>query len=228
MRRQVSEHERPAPGIELRAAVSATQPVRVVEAPPVDDPWVVGVHVDLWAVQPRFVDALHTVLMHPTVRSWWRSAGQVIAEGDFPRFLSDGVVMQAVITEHGGQVPLGIVELTDASAADRRAQLTLAVAHGLQATGVGLEAAGLFLREAFARFPLDKVCVMTFADNRRLAGALARLFPCEGMLLRHVTVDGDCKNVAMYAIWRDDFARVLAGESQPALARLWRSDAVRY
>lgn len=188
------------------------------------DPVRAGRHVQLHSLAPDFFPDIHEGLTRTGVADAWRSRGRYIPSSALEAFLTSNVDASFVVTSLENRRPMGLVELIDYQAVERRAQLTaISWANGI-AHALVVEALVLAVDEWFARMELRTLHFM-FADldAARFGKSLHALCHYDGRLRNYIVVNGSLSDVLVYSVTPEQFADRL--RQRPALMNLsatWR------
>jgi RimJ/RimL family protein N-acetyltransferase len=175
-------------------------------------PRAVGRSTSVWQRQPSDFDVLHSLVSDEVVRASWRTRGLICTRDQLEHALTDEVLLSAVIRSGHGQTDpiVGLIEVLEFVAIDRRAQLALVVDRAHLGTAVGVDAVAALVPVLFDQLPIDKLQMETLATNRRVVRGLRRLLTHEGRFQRHVNVLGEMHDIEVFALWRDDLPRLRA------------------
>ncbi|MGK2958617.1 MAG: GNAT family N-acetyltransferase, partial [Acidimicrobiales bacterium] len=165
-------------------------------------PLVVGPHFTLWPLENHHIQQLHMIITDPLVRDSWRTRGRYWAPFQLQAQLASDSLCSAVATtgDSGAEV-IGLVELLDADLLDRRAHMSLVVGRQHLSSGVGIQMAGLFAEFAFGAFDLEKLYLEVQGNNDRLVPGLQRLLDHEATFKRHLNINGDWRDIEVFALW---------------------------
>lgn len=185
----------------------STPSIRELPTTYASSPLVSGPQVQIFPMAPEFMPGLYRSLMQHPVYQLWRTRGQYLAPSQFEEFLGSSRIAAPLVRRSDNQV-VGLAELLDYSPTDHHGQLSIGVAEDCWDTGLGIEAAFLFLSYVFDEVALRKVSVLVDSTNPRLGRGLARLFEHEGRLRDHLYISGEWHDVDLYAIWKHEFRKI--------------------
>lgn len=172
------------------------------------------------------VPALFALGTDPEVTRWfswgpYRSADEprAFVAGTARRREAGEALVLAVL--RGGEL-LGITELTERSARDRRAVVGTWLGRDHWGTGINAESKALVLHLAFAVLGLERVGAYTNVENLRSQRALERLgFRREGRLRRWHRHGEAFHDVLAYGLLRDEWRPACAVELRGELSAPW-------
>lgn len=138
----------------------------------------------------------------------WRYGGAIPSYDEFLKGFSHGVLSQLVVTRPSSSEAIGLAVLYGANLQSSTAYLAVVVTPELVGSGVGAEAAILFLRYAFRTWNLVKVYLEFPEFNLpQFRSGLGRYFHLEGRLKAHYYHDGRRWDQLICAIYRGDIDR---------------------
>ena len=101
---------------------------------------------------------------------------------------------------------IGSISLKDINQNDRNAEFAISLRSKYRGHGFGQEAIKLLLKIAFDELDLNKVYLNVLADNNRAIALYQSVgFEYEGELKKHIFINGEFKNLKLFAIWKDSY-----------------------
>ena len=184
-------------------------------------------HTRLYAIQPRWYQSLHDAMVRPGVMDGWRTRGRPLLVAEFENVIVRPQALGVVATTHSG-VAIGMVELINFDALDRRAEVSVLEFEAHQGSGLIIEATLAALDEGFARFDLRKVYAHASpgasADTFMRAGELG-IIQVEGTLTAFTLIDGRYADITIGSVTRDALTTALRNPLIGSLANEWRLTA---
>lgn len=180
-------------------------------------------HVTLCSVTPADYQDIHAALNDPTVALTWRTRGASVGVADLERAIFEGATLTLIAKSFDGD-PCGVVQLLDIDPVDRVADLAVLAFPTSVGTGLIAEAAAVFIDECFHRFNIRKVYASLSQGSSDALGSIDSLFTLEGKLRSHVWLDGGFKDVTVYGVLVEEFARNVARSNfwKPMSSDGWR------
>lgn len=137
----------------------------------------------------------------------WRYGGAIPSYDEFLATFSSGVLSQMVITGMNSDRPLGLVVAYNANLQNRTAYFAAVIEPESVGTGLGAEAALVFLKHLFQIHDFTKIYLeLPEYNNELIASGAGKYFLLEGRLKEHYFYGGRRWDQMIYAIYRDAFS----------------------
>ena len=183
-------------------------------------------HTVLWSLHPEFYPALHAGLNVPSATRYWRTRGRFISGAELEAVLTGGVAHCMVVTTRSDHQPIGLVELLDHQAVERRGQISVVSWVSDIRKSLLIEAVVIAMDEWFARFELRTLHVMAASPAMRgFQRTLDDMFQRDGILRDYLSVEGMLFDVEVYSILREEYIdRIRSSAFLQQLSDHWRTN----
>jgi len=164
-------------------------------------------HLRLRAVDPADHPLLYQWENHPEVRGLLGYREPAPSLGIFQERMRLDPTRQLVATRPDG-TPVVWLSLYNRNAADGYAWLSVVADPGTRSTGLGIEAAALFLTQLFLTTAMRKIYADSY-DNalRQYRSGIDRYFRVEARLREHIFLDGRYRDRFTIAVYRDEWLK---------------------
>ena len=166
-----------------------------------------ALHVDLVALQPSILPAIHDSLCNAQFTAGWRSRGRYIPAHALEGFLTSGIAKSHVVVSRGRRNTLGLVELMDYEPVENRAQISVVSWSTGVAKGLVVEGAVVSLDEWFCELALDIVHLVTPNISESHLSTISKHFHFDGTLRGWTRHNGRILDADMFSITKGEFVR---------------------
>ncbi len=173
--------------------------------------------IDLVGLHSDHLGELHAMIEEPGVGTYWRTRGAPVPRSEWEEFLVTESSHQIVARARADGSIVGYAELIDYSPPDRHASFTVFTHPYYWGRGHPVELVAGYLALIFEALELDKIYAVLHDDVVRRQSSLHRFFDTEGVLRRHINIDGFWGDVHILSVSRPAF---LEHRNGPVLNRV--------
>lgn len=183
----------------------------------------VGLHCRLRPVVPADYPALYRLELGGDRAALYRHRGVTVSPEQYPATLWAGVLSQFVVESLRAPRFLGLVASYGADLRNGHARLAGILEPDARGLGWPVEGWALFISYLFVTFPLRKLYADVLDANLAdVAPLLDRVGTREGRFVEHEFHGGRHMDLHTFAIFREEWTELVAGDSSSVLRRVVR------